>query len=182
MISVDSMIKRTLLVATAAAAALAAFGCGGDSPAATGDSFWTDTYNPAGLPAAHTTPTKHTAALGHPGNCLMAAGCHVASPGYTPTIAIAWGGVVYQADGKTRAPNVEVGVVSGTYKSFAYSRSDGVYWVEGTPPDAATWSAADIRIRNVNGEKAKLPSHDRGADCDSCHKETGGTATPLKAR
>jgi len=178
MIPVDSMIKRTLLVATAALVALAAVACGDDSPAAAGDSFWADTYNSAGLPAAHTTPTQHTAALGHPGNCLMPGACHAAGAG--ATLKLAWGGVVYQADGKTRAPNVQVGVVSGTtYKQFAYSRSDGLYWVEGTPPDTATWKASDIRIRNSAGEKKKAAKDDRNADCDSCHKETGGTAKAL---
>ncbi len=175
MIPVDSMLKRTLLVATAAIAALASVACGDDSPAATGDSFWADTYNSAGLPAAHTTLVQHNANA-HPGNCLNAA-CHVASG--TAVLKLAWGGVVYQADGKTRAPNVQVGVVSGTYKSFAYSRSDGLYWAEGTAPDTATWMASDIRLRNTAGEKKKAAKDDRNGDCDFCHKETGGSAKAL---
>jgi hypothetical protein len=174
MIPANSTLIRTVLVAVTA---LAAAACGEDTATGGGSSYWVDTYNPAGLPATYATPAQHTVALGHPGNCLNPA-CHVA--GGTAVLKLAWGGVVYQADGKTRANNVQVGVVSGSYRSFVYSRSDGLYWAEGTPPDTATWDAADIRIRNANGEKPKLLSHTRGADCDSCHKETGGSATALK--
>lgn len=182
MIPVDSMIKRTVLVATAAIAALSAVACGDDSPAATGDTFWADTYNPAGQPAANTAIVYHKPENGHPGPCLTAPGCH--SPADTSATSakpkMAYGGVVYKSDGKTRAPNVQVGVVSGTtYKQFAYSRSDGLYWVEGTPPDAATWKASDIRIRNTAGEKKKAAKDDRNGDCDFCHKETGGSAKAL---
>lgn len=175
MISVDSRILGTVLVA---AAAFVAAACGSDSGSGGGgDPFWSDSYNPSGAPTAYTTPTQHTAAM-HPGNCLNGA-CHTATG--TAQLKLAWGGVVYQASGTTRAPNVQVGVASGTYKKFVYSRSDGLYWVESTATDGSVdWNNADIRIRNVAGEKKKAMSDDRGADCDSCHMESGGTALPLR--
>jgi hypothetical protein len=177
MIPVSSTIDRSVLVATLAIAALAAASCGGGDSKPSSDSFWVDTYNPAGLPSANATPTTQHVANLHPGNCLNAA-CHVASG--TAVLKFAYGGVVYKADGTTRAPNVQVGVVAGSYKSFVYSRIDGLYWAEGVPTDVSDWTKADLRIRNANGEKKTLATDPRGADCDSCHMESGGSAQPLK--
>ena len=179
MISVSSTINRTVLVATLAMAAFAAASCGGgDSKSSTaGDTFWADSYNPAGAPSANTTPVQHADSTVHPGACLSTTACHSATG--AAVLKFAYGGVVYKADGTTRAPNVQVGVVAGSYKSFVYSRSDGLYWKEGAPTDVSDWNAADIRIRNSKGERKTLATDPRGADCDTCHMETGGSALPL---
>lgn len=170
--AVKITIRRPTLLAIVASSALAALACSSsETPSAAG--YWPDAYNPAGAPASDATPVYHLEENGHPGACLE--GCH--EPGGASTLRIAWGGVVYKSDGKARAPNVQVGVVSGSYKSFVYSRSDGLYWSEDTA--ALDWVTSDIRIRNANGERPKAANDERNADCDSCHEESGGSALPL---
>lgn len=164
--------QRSAIVAIIACSAIAALACSSTETPAAG--YWPDAYNPSGAPATYPTPQYHYEEDGHPGACL--AGCHEPG-GESKTLTIGWGGVVYQADGKTRAANVQVGVVSGAHKSFVYSRSDGLYWSEDR--SAVDWNTADIRIRSANGEKPKLSSDERGADCDTCHEESGGSALPL---
>lgn len=164
-------VQRSALVAIMACSAIAALACSSTETPAAG--YWPDAYNPSGAPANDATPVYHYEEDGHPGACL--AGCH--EPGGTSALTLAWGGVVYQPGGKKRAANVQVGVVSGGYKSFVYSRSDGLYWSEDR--SSLDWVTADIRIRNANGEKPKLSSDDRNADCDTCHEESGGSAMPL---
>lgn len=163
--------QRSALVAIIACSAIAALACSSAETPAAG--YWPDAYNPSGAPVTNAKPVYHYEEDGHPGACL--AGCH--EPGGTSKLTLGWGGVVYGADGKTRASNVQVGVVSGGYKSFVYSRSDGLYWSEDR--SAVDWDTADIRIRSANGEKPKLSNDVRGADCDSCHEESGGSALAL---
>lgn len=165
-------LRSTLLLALTTCSALAALACS-SSDSAGSSGYWADAYNPSGEPANYVTPVYHNPEDGHPGACL--AGCH--EPGGASTVRLAWGGVVYSANGKSRAPHVQVGVVSGAYKSFVYSRSDGLYWSQDT--SAVDWSTADIRIRSANGERPKANSDGRSADCDSCHEESGGSALPL---
>jgi hypothetical protein len=164
--------RSTLLLITTASAALAALACSSSEPAASAG-YWPDAYNALGEPSNYTSSVQHLEEDGHPGACL--AGCH--EPGGSSTLRLAWGGVVYAADGKTRAAHVQVGVVSGGHKSFVYSRGDGLYWSDDTA--AVDWPTADIRIRSANGERPKANSDERDADCDHCHEESGGSALPL---
>lgn len=169
----DSRIKSTALACVVvAAAALAATACGED-PKTAEATFWQDAYNPMGAPPPTTVTTYH-AGTTHPGPCMGP--CHGATG--TAVLKIAYGGVVYQADGATPAGSVQVGVSDGTYKSFVYSASNGFYWAPAAGATAINWGIADIRIRNGSGEVPKLPEHDRGADCDTCH--TPDLQLPLK--
>ena len=115
-----------------------------------------------------------------PAGTISCMTCHgPTSPSSLSTIKIVFGGTVYKADGKTGAPNVQVGVSDGTKKYFVYTAPNGYYWALGT--DTVNWASADIRTRSATGESIKKTTDDRNADCDSCHSPTSTTATPLKA-
>ena len=93
----------------------------------------------------------------------------------------AYGGTVYQADGITPAPNVEIGVRSGLVTYSTYSGTDGNFWMVGDP-NAIVWAGVQVRVRNANGEKIKASTDASEADCNSCHNASPTSeATPLKA-
>lgn len=137
-------------------------GTGGVSGAAL--SYW---------PAATYTPGSPVPATGYhsatvepiPVGSACLGACH--GPTGTAVTKLAFGGVVYAADGVTPAAGVEVGVKDGTNSIFVYSATNGMYWSTSTA--TINWPAADIRIRNAAGEVPKLQSDDRNGDCDSCH-------------
>ena len=150
--------------------ALLVVACGSESSTndGGGSDFWGGAYTP---PQTASPVNYHGADTAQA--CMS---CH--GPTATgATTKLVYGGVVYQADGATPAPNVQVGVSDGTYKSVVYSAANGMYWATGTA--TVNWATADIRIRSANGEAAKLPADARSADCDACHH--AGTASPLKA-
>ncbi len=142
-------------------------GLGGGAPTGgtTGSaSFWP---SPSYVPSSP-VPADGGYHLGtNPGACMV---CH--SGLYEPQLA--FGGVVYMADGVTPAAGVEIGVSDGTTSHFVYSAANGMYWA--LAPSAINWPATDIRVRNAAGEKVKLASSGRAADCDTagCHA-VGGT-------
>jgi hypothetical protein len=160
--------ETSILAAALTCVALSAVACGGNDPAPAGGSFWPDAYNPSGLPTPAKIEQQHPTGASTPA-CLTS-GCH--GPGGAAVLKLDYGGTVFQADGKTPAPNVQVGVVSGNYKSFVYSWNNGMYW-QPAGTTAIDWSptVSDIRIRNAKGERPKLTSQARGADCDmpGCH-------------
>ncbi|HMA93326.1 MAG TPA: hypothetical protein VKP30_11615 [Polyangiaceae bacterium] len=174
---VDPRNKRFALITVTILAALAAVACGGDdSGSSNAPGFWPAAYNPSGLPEFPSVEKQYAAHPSdiHPGACLSG-NCH--GPDGSALLKLAWGGIAYKADG-SRAGNVEVGVVSGSYKEFVYTSTDGYYWKEGDPSDV-NWGPSDIRARNAKGEKVKKQSDERNGDCDSCHQESGGSAKPL---
>jgi len=121
-------------------------------------SIWVGAYNPSGLP----TPSNGNHSAGS--NCMSSA-CH----GATASKAFEFGGTVYQANGTTPAPNVQVAVVDGSTKYFAYSATNGNFWVAGTA--AINWTTAKIYLRSSSGELLK-PVSTAGAACNSCHNST----------
>jgi len=173
---VDSTKKRSALITVTILAALTAAACGDDSGSSSAQGYWPEAYNPSGLPEIPNVEKQYAAHPSdiHPGACLSA-GCH--GPDGSAVLKLAWGGIAYKADG-SRAGNAEVGVVSGAYKAFVYTSTDGYYWKEGDPAEV-NWGPSDIRARNATGEKVKKLSDDRNGDCDSCHEESGGSAQPL---
>jgi len=138
-------------------------GLGGGAPTGgtTGSaSYWPSPTYVASYPVPADGGVEH--ASGNPGACMV---CH--SGLYEPLLA--FGGVVYMADGVTPAGGVEIGVSDGTTSHFVYSATNGTYWALG--PSTINWPAADIRVRTAAGEKIKLASSGRAADCDAagCH-------------
>jgi len=145
----------------------AAAATGGTSGAATGGAgtggaaaaYWPAAYNPAGAPVPADSVYHATV----PATACMP--CHGTNG--PAVLKLAFGGIVYRADGVTPAANVEIGVKDGTNQYFVYSAASGLYWAAG--PDNVNWPVADIRMRNASGEVPKLSTSERGADCDSCH-------------
>jgi len=125
-----------------------------------GVSFWkTVTYSATGLP----NPSNGNHNPGQ--NCIQ---CHVSG---TSTEAPPWlfGGTVYKADGTTPAPNVQVGVNDGTNLYTAYSATNGNFWFGGS--GTINWAAAQVRIRNANGE-LMMAGATAAATCNLCHNST----------
>jgi cytochrome c553 len=153
-------------------AALTVNACGSESSTDDGgnttnsDAYWGGAFSPPAVAPAVNFHAADTA-----GACMS---CHGATG--TATTKLVYGGVVYQADGVTPAPNVQVGVSDGTYKSVSYSAANGMYWGVGTA--SVNWPAADIRTRSATGESVKATTDARNADCDSCHH--AGMPFPLK--
>jgi hypothetical protein len=101
-------------------------------------------------------------------DCLL---CH--ATGSTPP-AWLFGGTVYNAEGTTAAPHVEIGVKDGAKFFKVCSAANGNFWkARGT--DTVTWSNAEVRARNASGE-AKMSSKPTGGGCNSCH----GAAARIK--
>lgn len=121
--------------------------------------YWPAAYNPAGAPV----PADSIFHASSPATACMP--CHGTNG--VAVLKLAFGGIVYRADGVTPAANVEIGVKDGVNQYFVYSAASGLYWATG--PDTVNWAAADIRMRNATGEVPKLSTSERGADCDSCH-------------
>lgn len=138
--------------------------------------FWPSAFSSTGTAS---TPYHTTT----PAGAVPCMTCHgPTSPSALSTVKIVFGGTVFKADGKTGAPNVQVGVSDGTKKYFVYTAPNGYYWQEGT--ETVNWASADIRTRSATGESIKKSTDDRNADCDSCHAAAPTvttTATVLKA-
>jgi hypothetical protein len=131
----------------------------GGASATGGASFWKAvTYSSTALP--NPSNGNHNAGL----NCRQ---CHDGS-----TSAPVWmfGGTVYQANGTTPAPNVQVGVNDGTNLYTAYTATNGNFWVAGTA--TINWAQAQVRIRNGNGETT-MAGATPAATCNGCHTGTG---------
>lgn len=169
----DIRLKISLATITVALVSLLSVACASeDSTADNGGNtntadYWGGTFQPPAVAPAVNFHAADTASA-----CMS---CH--GPTGTAVTKLVYGGVVYQADGVTPAPNVQVGVKDGTYQSVVYSAANGMYWAVGT--NAVNWPVADIRIRTANGEVPKLAADARSADCDSCHH--AGATFPLKA-
>jgi hypothetical protein len=120
-------------------------------------------------PAAFDGAASPTPGDGHhnPGSGCMLSSCHGTK------VPFVFGGTVYQADGVTGAPNVEVGISDGAQTITAYSASNGNIWL---PASAGTidFTAARIAIRSANGEHVKPATAGRGASCNGggCHGST----------
>ena len=135
-------------------------GTGGSSGGSSAGFWKAVTYSATGLPDVPSG--NHNAGQ----NCLN---CHTGTTG-----APHWyfAGTVYKADGKTPAPNVQIGVNDGTNLYTAYSATNGNFYLR----TAATinWASAQVHIRNSNGEltmSGAVPA----AACNSCHT---GTTNP----
>jgi hypothetical protein len=121
---------------------------------------WPSTYDATAMPmpadGAH-----------NPGTGCMASTCHGSK------VPFAFGGTVYKAGAMTGAPNVEVGISDGVLTVTAYSASNGNIWLPGSV-GAINFSAAQIVIRNANGERVKAATAPRGAACNGsgCHNAT----------
>jgi hypothetical protein len=88
---------------------------------------------------------------------------------------------VYQADGVTPAPNVEIGVRSGTTTYSTYSATDGSFWMVADAA-AIAWAGVEVRVRNATGEKIKAATDASDPDCNNCHSASATSeATVLKA-
>lgn len=128
---------------------------GGSAGAATGGSagapaFWTDTYNPSGLPDP--PDGNHNAGK----DCKN---CHTGG-------GINWvfSGTIYGVTGGGKA-NVQVGVKdkNGTYTT--YSATNGNFWLN--PGVTIDWASAEARARDANGDLAMIGAP--AAGCNSCH-------------
>jgi hypothetical protein len=123
-----------------------------------GSSFWkTVTYNSTGLP--NPSNGNHNAGM----NCRQ---CH---DGSTDAPVWLFGGTVYQANGTTPAPNVQVGVNDGTNLYTAYSATNGNFWVAGS--GNLNWATAQVRVRNAKGELS-MSGATPAATCNLCHNST----------
>jgi hypothetical protein len=139
-------------------------GSSGDTPVggspATLPFAWPAAYDPAATP----TPNDghHNA-----GASCMSSTCHGTK------VPFVFGGTVYQADGVTGAPNVEVGISDGTLTLTAYSASNGNLWLPSSA-GALDLGSAQIALRNARGEKVKPATAGRGAACNGggCHGST----------
>lgn len=138
---------------------------GGSTPTGSGlgtggVSFWKNvTYNATALP----DPSNGNHNAGQ--NCIQ---CHTAG---TNSEAPAWlfAGTVYQADGTTPAAHVQVGVNDGANLYTAYSATNGNFWFGGT--GTINWAAAQVRIRNGNGELT-MAGATPASTCNLCHNST----------
>jgi cytochrome c553 len=169
----DKRLKVSLVTITAVFASWLTVACASEDSTADNSGtnntvdYWGGTFQPPAV-----APTVNFHAADTASACMT---CH--GPTGTAVTKLVYGGVVYQVDGVTPAPNVQVGVSDGVYKSVVYSAANGMYWAVGT--NTVNWPVADIRIRTATGEAAKLATDARTADCDSCHH--AGTTYPLKA-
>lgn len=122
---------------------------GGEPP------FWDEPFVPDQLPDPATG--NHNAGM----DCMT---CH--SSGLHVRL---FAGTIYQSDGTTPAPSVEVGVRDGDTLRTAYSAQNGNFWFS---DDGGTinWPTAQIRARNANGEVIMLTPG--AAGCNACHNNT----------
>jgi hypothetical protein len=100
------------------------------------------------------------------------AGC-MSSSCHGSKVPFVFGGTVYQADGVTGAPNVEVGISDGSLTLSTYSAVNGNVWLPSSA-GAIDLASARIAIRNANGERVKPASAPRGSACNGggCHGAT----------
>ncbi|RLB59804.1 MAG: hypothetical protein DRI90_14960 [Deltaproteobacteria bacterium] len=75
-------------------------------------------------------------------------------------------GTIYQADGTTPAPSVEIGVRDGDTLRTTYSATNGNFWFS---DDGGTidWMTAVVQARNANGDVLMYSPGEAG--CNSCH-------------
>ena len=121
---------------------------------------WPDAYDASAVPAPATG--QHNA-----GASCMSSSCHGSK------VPFVFGGTVYQADGVTGAPHVEVAISDGTLTLTAYSAENGNIWLPSSA-GALDVSTAQIAIRNAKGERVKPASAGRGTACNAggCHAAT----------
>jgi len=114
--------------------------------------YWEEDYVPDQLPDPSTG--NHNAGL----DCMT---CHNAG-----THVRLFAGTIYQSDGTTPAPSVEIGVRDGDTLRTTYSATNGNFWFT---DDGGTinWSTALIQARNANGAVAMFTPG--GAGCNLCH-------------
>ncbi len=117
--------------------------------------FWQDDYNPQGLPSP--SSGEHRAG----DDCM---GCHDSMGSRT----WAFGGTVYESDGSTGAPNVQIGIWDGVNFWSTYSGNNGNFWVPANGP-SIDWASAEVRMRNENGEVAM--ESEAAAGCNGCHSD-----------
>jgi hypothetical protein len=164
--------------ASAAGTSAAPSGAGGSlagTGGVSGDTNGAGTSSTAGSPVA--APFRWpgpfepsaTAGDGHhnAGTGCMSASCH---GGKVPFL---FGGTIYRADGKTSAPNVQVGISDGVLTVTAYSASNGNIWLPSSAGQV-DFANAQIAIRSESGERTKPPTAGRGAACNGggCHGAT----------
>jgi hypothetical protein len=152
--------------------------------------FWTTTYNTGCTPptiggraesdghhragedcmrsGCHLNPqTAHH----HAGTDCRGSGCHASgSPDGSGAPAFLFGGTVYRAATLVADPKVEVGVEDKQAAYVACSASNGNFWV--VAPSTAgtlTWSAAKVRLRNLNGEAPMMTLATAGCNAAACH-------------
>ena len=132
----------------------------GGTSATGGDTFWkTVTYSANGLP----NPSNGNHNQGQ--NCIQ---CHVSG---SSTGAPAWmfGGTVYQTNGTTPAPNVQVGINDGNNLYTTYSATNGNIWLPAS--GTINWAKAQVRLRDSNGELT-MAGATPAATCNLCHSST----------
>lgn len=103
----------------------------------------------------------------------MSSTCHGAK------VPFAFGGTVYEADGVTGAPSVEVGISDGALTVTAHSASNGNIWL---PSSVGTinFASAQIAVRDAKGERVKPATAPRGSACNGggCHGATMRLVAP----
>lgn len=146
-------------------------GSGSAGGGASGETNGAGTSSTAGsstTPFPWPSPFEPSATVGdghhNPGTGCMSTSCH---GGKVPFL---FGGTVYQADGKTGAPDVEVGISDGVLTVTAHSASNGNIWL---PSSAGQldFPNAQIALRSAKGERTKPTTVGRGAACNGggCH-------------
>jgi len=126
-------------------------------------------------PGAFDAAAAPTPADGHHnvGASCMSSVCHGSKVPFT------YGGTVYQADGTTGAPNVQVGISDGVLTLTTYSASNGNIWL---PSSAGSidWTKAVIAIRSAKGERVKPATAPRGSGCNGtgCHNSAMRLVAP----
>jgi hypothetical protein len=105
--------------------------------------------------------------------------CH-GDPVLSEGVLFLFGGTVYAEDGLGAAAGIEVGVSDGNGSYYAYSATNGNFWVmdEGTPID---WPRSDVRLRSARGQSVQLEVDEQmSGECAECHY-LGGPTTRLTA-
>ncbi len=108
----------------------------------------------------------------HAGTDCRGSGCHSGgSPDGTGAPAFLFGGTVFRAATLLPDPGVAVAVKSGNSLYTACSATNGNFWtVAGT--GTVTWTAANTRLRNANGEAAMMTAPAAGCNATGCHVGT----------
>lgn len=179
-VSVDSACPEPLAPTpsggtSAAGTSAAPGGAGGPETGnggASGDTSGAGTSSTAGSPVAAPFrwpgPFEPSATVGdghhNPGTGCMSSSCHGGK------VPFSFGGTIYQADGKTAAPNVQVGISDGVLTVTAYSASNGNIWLPSSSGQL-DFANAQIAIRSAKGERTKPATAGRGAACNGggCH-------------
>lgn len=146
--------------ATGGALATGGHPTAGGTAATGGNSFWTTVaYSATGAP---------NPADGHhnPGqNCIQ---CH-ASGSTSGAPVWMFGGTIYQSNGTTPAPNVQVGINDGNTLHTTYTATNGNFWLASS--GTINWAQAQVRIRDANGELT-MAGATPAATCNLCHSST----------